>query len=820
MNEETSGSNFYTSAPNLAALTMVKFLPFFQRVVMSFLVLMSLLNHHAHAADPTQTGSEEPIDYSRDIRPILSSHCFQCHGPDEGKREAGLRLDTSEGAITQLENGQAVHPGDPAQSLMVQRIQATVVEQKMPPLESGKSLSENEIKLLTRWIQQGATYNQHWSFREIVRPEEPIVDSDRDKHTAQNAIDRFILKRLADQKIEPAKEAPRSTLIRRVFLDVLGLPPKPDEVDQFLADQSATAYKAMVDRALASPHYGERWGRHWLDQARYADTHGYTIDGERSIWPYRDWVINALNADMPFDQFTIEQLAGDLLDSPSRDQLVATGFHRNTLVNQEGGTDAEQFRSEAVVDRVNTTGSVWLGLTVGCAQCHTHKYDPLTHREYYQLFAFFNQCKDVNSVAPQLILGTPEQVVQLKEADAVIAKAKSNLEALDRRRTDGTLSPEARATAAVARTKAEDQFKVLEANRIKLLTQIPETMIMADVQDLRETHVLIRGDFLRKGEVVHANTPYALPPMPLADRPRTRLDLARWLVDRRNPLTARVTVNRMWAQYFGAGLVETENDFGFQGTPPSHPELLEWLAAEFMDHNWSLKHIHRLILNSATYRQSSVYRPDIAGTDPMNKLLARQLRLRVDAEVIRDLGLAVSGLLNESIGGRSVYPPQPEGIYAFTQRSASWPVSEGPDRYRRGMYTFFMRSAPYPMLTTFDTPRFNTTCTMRVRSNTPLQSLTMANDEAMLEMAAALGRRIQQQTDLDEERIRFAFRLCFAREPRPEESTRLLTFLKDNRQQFETVTVEPGAIQQAAEDRMWTIVSRTLMNLDEFIVRE
>lgn len=774
-------------------------------------------------ADDALIPAAKQLDYSRDIRPILSSNCFRCHGPDDEKREAELRLDTFEGATARIGEVHAIIPGDPGASQIMNRILSSDVDEKMPPPDSGKTLTDREIELLRQWIQQGALYNQHWAFREIVLPTEPALDST----WPQNAIDGFVLKKLGQHQIDPAPEAARTTLIRRVHLDVLGLPPTIDELDRYLTDDSASAYSDMVDRALASPHYGERWGRHWLDQARYADTHGYTIDGDRSIWPYRDWVINALNIDMPFDQFTIEQLAGDLLDSPTRDQLVATGFHRNTLVNQEGGTDAEQFRVEAVVDRVNTTGAVWLGLTVGCAQCHTHKYDPLTHHEYYQLFAFFNQCKDVNSVSPQLTLGSPEQVTQLQELDTVIANAKLELAALDKRRTDGTLSASERAVAAADRTTAEDAFKVLEADRVKLLTQIPETMIMADIDQPRETHVLIRGDFLRKGDSVEPDTPGALPAMPAADHRRTRLELARWLVDRRNPLTARVTVNRIWAQYFGIGLVETENDFGFQGSPPGHPELLDWLSVEFMDHGWSLKHVHRLILNSATYRQSSVYRPELATTDPLNKLLARQLRLRVDAEVVRDIGLAVSGLLNEAIGGRSVYPPQPEGIYAFTQRNAAWPVSEGPDRYRRGMYTFFMRSAPYPMLTTFDTPRFNTTCTTRVRSNTPLQSLTMANDEAMLEMATALGQRIQQHSDNEADRMRFAFRVCFAREPLPQESQRLLDYVQRQRLTLAnggSPDAAPPASEPssavAAEDRLWMLVGRTLMNLDEFIVRE
>jgi hypothetical protein len=584
----------------------------------------------------------------------------------------------------------------------------------------------------------------------------------------RNEIDAFVFERLDREKLTPSPEASRHILIRRVYLDVLGLPPTPAQVDEFVADQSHDAYEKMVDRALASPHYGERWGRHWLDQARYADTNGYSVDADRSMWPYRDWVIQALNDDMPFDQFTIEQLAGDLLPNPSQAQLVATGFHRNTLINQEGGTDDEQFRVEAVVDRVNTTGAVWLGLTIACAQCHAHKFDPITQREYYELFAFFNNCEDINSAPPEL-----------------------------------------------------------ETGGVK-------TMILRELKSPRETHVLTRGDFLRKAELVSPGTPAVLPPVADLDTlspeeatsPKTRLDLARWLVSPKNPLTSRVTVNRVWAQYFGRGLVETEHDFGLQGTPPTHPELLDWLAVQFMEQNWSMKQLHRLILNSATYRQSSHHREELAEVDPMNKLLGRQVRLRVDAEIVRDLGLAVSGLLHDKIGGPSVYPPQPADVYAFTQVPRPWPTSTGPDRYRRGMYTFFVRSAPYPMLTTFDSPVFNATCTFRQRSNTPLQALTMANDETIVEIARALGKRIHEHAGSDADRLRYAFNLCFSRPAEAYELERLEKYAAQQRQEY---TLQPDAARQFAgesavepvvEAAAWTSVARVLLNLDEFITRE
>ncbi|HUG67693.1 MAG TPA: DUF1549 and DUF1553 domain-containing protein, partial [Pirellulaceae bacterium] len=672
------------------------------------------------------------------------------------------------------------------------------------------------IELLKAWIAQGGKYDQHWAFRPINRV--PIPK--QDVAAMHNPIDAFVIKRLEDAGLTLADEADRSTLIRRVCLDLLGLPPSRDEVGSFLDDQRPGAYERMVERLLANPHYGERWGRHWLDQARYADTNGYTVDSERSMWPYRDWVIQATNADLPFDQFTIEQLAGDLLPTPTQDQLVATGFHRNTLINQEGGTDKEQFRNEAVVDRVNTTGAVWMGLTVGCAQCHTHKFDPLTHHEYYQLFAFFNSSQDVNSVAPTLTLASETEQARLAELDNHLAQAKTAAAQSGQPTSDPATDAEQAKLAA--------EVKRLQAERDKYAKALPTTMILRDLEKPRETNVLIRGDFLRKGDVVPAAAPAFLPAMAEAETTRTRLDLARWLMSDENPLTARVTVNRVWGRFFGQGLVETENDFGLQGTPPTHPELLDWLSSELMATDWSMKRLHRTIVTSAAYRQSSHQRESAERVDPLNKLISRQTRLRVDAEVVRDLALASSGLLDGRIGGPSVYPPQPDGVYAFTQRNASWPTSKGADRYRRGLYTFFMRSAPYPMLTTFDTPRFDTTCTLRVRSNTPLQSLTLANDETMLENARALGQRLLREATVDRDRIELAYQLCFARLPSQQEAASLLAFVRSQYTEFlasandaKLISAAAGGNdEQLAELATWTVVARVLLNLDEFITRE
>jgi hypothetical protein len=742
------------------------------------------------------------LDFNRDIRPILSNTCFRCHGPDPEHREAGLRLDTFEAATADESSSPAIKPGDPDGSEMIRRISSTDSDSLMPPPDSGLVLKPEQIALFGEWIRQGARYQPHWAFSPIVRPAEPQVQHG---DWVRNPIDRFVRAKLEAATLPPSPPADPRTLVRRVYLDLLGLPPTLEEADAFVNDTAPDAYERLVDRVLASEHYGERWGRYWLDQARYADTNGYSIDSERSIWPYRDWVIRALNRDLPFDQFTVEQLAGDLLPNPTTKQRIASGFHRNTLVNQEGGTDAEQFRNEAVVDRVNTTGAVWLGLTVGCAQCHNHKYDPISQRDYYQLFAFFNSGQDVNSVTPTMSLPSPEQTEQLAELDQQIAAVKAEV------------------------PKAEEALKAREAERKKLAASIPTTLVMADLPKPRPTHVLVRGDFLRKGDLVQPDVPGALPGLPETPSSRTRLDLARWLVDSRNPLTARVTVNRIWMRYFGRGLVETENDFGMQGSLPTHPELLDWLAAEFMEQGWSQKRLHRLILTSATYRQSSHARPDLELLDPLNRLLARQVRLRVDAELVRDLALGASGLLNPKIGGPSVYPPQPGGVYAFTQRQAAWPTSTGPDRYRRSLYTFFMRSAPYPTLTTFDAPNFNQTCTRRARSNTPLQSLTMANDQALFELAQAFGQRLLTSPVGDDlARLQLGFRLALVRSAEPSELERLAGYLTQLRtawadspedaKRFAGSAFSEGT--PAAEAAAWVSVARVLMNLDEFITRE
>ncbi|MDR3632493.1 MAG: DUF1549 and DUF1553 domain-containing protein, partial [Isosphaeraceae bacterium] len=633
------------------------------------------------------------------------------------------------------------------------------------------------------------------------------------------------------------------TLIRRLSLDLIGLPPTPREVDDFLADTSTGAYDRLVDRLLASPHYGERWGRIWLDQARYADSNGYSIDAPRSIWKYRDWVIDALNRDTPFDEFTIDQVAGDLRPDATLAQKVATGFHRNTLINQEGGIDPEQFRIEAVVDRVATTATVFLGLTMGCAQCHDHKYDPISQRDYYGFYAFFNSTDE-----PEVEFATPAELGRRQEVRAQIDAFHKKL-AADRpevaareRAWEATLTLDFKQALAAElkdafdrpvekRTVAQERglielflahdpaFKNEHRRLAGLRKREPKfatSMVVQERKKPRETHIHLGGDFTRTGDRVESGVPGVVGP-PLPPSPSlSRMDLAHWLVDPQNPLTARVTVNRIWQAYFGKGLVETDNDFGVQGSAPSHPELLDWLATELVAQGWSLKTLHREIVGSATYRQSSKARRDAAERDPNNRLLARQSRLRVDAELIRDSALEASGLLSHAIGGPSVFPPQPDGVMKLGQMKRDWSASTGSDRYRRGLYTFFWRATPYPALTVFDAPNATQVCTRRNRSNTPLQALTLLNDQAFVEIAQALAGRILKEAPAnDAERIVYAFRLCLARRPQPHEAETLSRLLEQERADS-PATVSPSN----ADEQVWFTAARVILNLDEFITRE
>jgi hypothetical protein len=849
----------------------------------------------AKEAAPPEKNSLPPtastkVDFKRDIQPILSQNCYACHGASTQMN--GLRLDNRNSALSGGYSGVAIKPGNSAESKLIQMVAGVIQGKIMPP--AGEPLSREQIGLLRAWIDQGAewpdesssvgkepTYapkKDHWSFQPIKRPLRPVV---RNRAWVRNPIDAFVLSRLEKEGIKPSPEADRVTLIRRLSFDLVGLPPTPEQVAEFLADNRSDAYERLADRLLASPHYGEKWARPWLDLAHYADSDGYEKDNVRPhAWQWRQWVIEALNNNMPFDQFTIEQLAGDLLPTATLKEKIAMGFCRNTLTNREGGVDPEEFRIEQVIDRAMTVGTTWLGLTVGCARCHDHKYDPISQKEFYQLFAFFNTAKEVNIEAPlpgelgTYLQGKPEYDQKRK---ALLAEYKvPELQADWERKTlaaaanpgtdvpydvawdtvvkmvDGgkeilRLDPSQRTQKQqekltdhfvgfymipVGKERYEElKFPELKEKLEKLEAEYPglsEAQTIVENPGSPKTHILIRGDYKQPGIEVQPGTLAVLNPLPQDARP-TRLTLARWLVSKDNPLTPRVTVNRMWQEFFGRGLVETSEDFGARGEPPTHPKLLDWLAMEFMANDWNVKKAHKLIVTSATYRQSSQTRKVLESRDPYNKLLARQSRLRLPAELVRDAALATSGLLNPEIGGKSVRPPLPAGVAELGYAgSVKWKASVGPDRYRRGLYTFFQRTTPYPELMTFDAPNSLLSCSRRERSTTPLQALNLMNDPVFFEAAQVLAARIMREMPGSvNDRLDYAFKLCLARAPRPQEKDRLLNYY---RQQKEILGQEPESIDtlfpaknlegvNPAEAAAWVGITRVLLNLDEFITR-
>lgn len=752
--------------------------------------------------------AQAAVDYVTEVKPILARNCYKCHGAAEQKGE--LRLDTAALALKGGDRGVVIVPGKSSESLLVQAVRGVAPKLKQMPLKMS-ALTDEQIAVIAKWIDEGAAgpakeepqkigADSHWSFQVPKRPALPKV---KDTSWPKNPIDYFILAKLEEKGIKPSPEANPVTLQRRAALDVTGLPPKLAEVAAYQSGK--LTYEQWVAQLMASPHFGEKWARHWLDGARYADSNGYSIDAPRQIWKYRDWVINAMNRDMPFDQFTIEQIAGDMLPNATQDQKIATGFHRNTQINQEGGIDKEQFRIESIYDRVATTSTVFLGLTVSCAQCHDHKFDPILQKEYYQMFAFLNNADE------------PTLNVPSADDDGKLAEHREKVKALEAEIATLKDSPD----------KAELKKKQAELTKLKkTVPAVTSTLVMQEAKSSRESFLFIKGDFTRHGDRVYPGTLHILHPLEKKENPN-RLDLAQWLVDKRNPLVARVTVNRIWQVYFGHGLVETDNDFGTQGSLPTNQELLDWLATEFMDHGWSMKHIHQLIATSATYRQSSKIRHDLDLVDPTNKLLARQNRLRLDAELVRDSVLFASGVLSEKIGGPSVFPPQPDGVMNLGQSKRDWTASSGDDRYRRGMYTYFWRATPNPALMVFDAPDSFSACTRRARSNTPLQALTLLNDQGFYELAQKLAERVLRDGPADPKaRMEFAFKLCTSRLPDVVERSRLLELLQAEQEAFTKAPeqakelVSAKAKTDVVQLAAWTTVSRVLLNLDETITRE
>ncbi len=818
------------------------------------------------------TAVPETVDFNRDVRPILAAKCYACHGPDEESREADLELHIRERAIAELESGTlAIIPGKSNESELIARLLEEDEDLRMPPPEMSERLEPDEIDLLRLWIDQGATYAGHWSYVRLTRPSLPEVQN---TSWCRSPIDYFVLARLEAAGLEPEAEADRYRLVRRLSLDLIGLPPTIEEVDAFVSDDRPDAYERLVDRLLASPHYGEHWARKWLDMARYADSKGYAQDELRNIWRYRDWVIEAFNRDLPFDQFTIEQLAGDLMPEPTKDQLVATAFHRNTMTNTEGGTDDEEFRVAAVVDRVNTTMQVWMGITMGCAQCHTHKFDPIKHEEYYQMFAIFNQTSDYDQpderptifapsaeqqeqlTALKMRLTTLEKAlgVDLKEQTATTSPESAESEKtliektliektliektlIEKTLTEKTLTEEtpevktpAKETPELAKLKKEldavrNQVLTIESQRTPVMSELP-------MDEQRETRIHIRGSFLSKGKEVSPQTPEAFGYLS-EEGEKNRLALARWIVSAENPLTARVAANRHWEQLFGVGLVTTSEDFGTQGALPSHPRLLDWLAVEFCENGWSMKQLCKTIVMSAAYRQSSEISPEKLAQDPANQLISRGARFRLSAEQIRDYALASSGLLSKKLGGPSVRPPQPNsGLLAAFGESLDWAPSTEEDRYRRGLYTLIRRVSPYPSLMALGATG-RTTCTIRrVRTNTPVGAFVTLNDPVFIEAAQALARKtIATSQESLQDRMTFAFRSVLARKPSTSEIaslTELFTSTLDHyrseqeaAKQMATVPLGPSPEKiDLAELASWTVVGNVLLNLDESLTKD
>ena len=830
------------------------------------------------------------VDFVRDIQPILRKNCYGCHGPS--MQQSGLRLDDAATALKGGYSGAAFLPGDSAGSPLMQRVEGAKGFPVMPP--GGKRLKPEEVAALKHWIDAGAVFpsglktvsavkrvkSKHWAFQTVQRPELPVIAGGR------NEIDKFVLARLEKEKIAPAVEADKRVLLRRLSLDLTGLPPTAEETENYLADARPDAYEQQVERLLASPHYGEKWARHWLDQARYADSDGYEKDWIRPwAWRWRNWVINAINKDMPFDRFTIEQIAGDLLPQTSAETRVATGFHRNTLTNREGGIDDRQFRFEGTADRSSTVASVWLGLTVACAQCHDHKYDPISQKDFYTMFAFFDNVEEVNIDAPlagEIGPWIRTQAEYQSKREALLAEYKTGPLQADweknilytiahpGERTDWDLAwdcvnklteegdgakivqiaPEKR--SAREKVILTDHFvgnyhfavgnkkwKELKLDELtkklrelkKEYPQLSQAMTIAEAREKKPTHLRVRGDYRADGIVVEAAALSVLPPLDTTGL-ATRLDLARWLVRRENPLTARVAVNRIWQELFGAGLVRTSDDFGVRSDPPSHPEMLDWLASEFMEQGWSRKKLLRKIVSSATYRQSSQARPELMEKDPNNTLLARQSRLRLSGESIRDASLQVSGLLTRQVGGPSVQPPIPVGVmevgYGSRGWNSGWQEAKGADRYRRGLYIQFLRTTPYPLLVNFDAPKATVAACRRDRSNTPLQALNLLNDPVFLEMAQALAvRLLSGSADGFNARLDAGYLEALARKPSETERLRLRVYY-DKQQAL--LADDPKSIEQLVpyapdgttrlEMAVWTAMASVLMNLDEFITRE
>ena len=816
----------------------------------------------------------ETIDFNRDVQPILSDNCFYCHGPDPDHRHAGLRLDVREDAV----DSGAIVPGDPELSMLVQRVLAEDVYERMPPTEANKKLSGREKEILRRWVQQGADYDRHWSYVPPVKPE--IADG-------EHAVDYLVHQRLENIGLEGSAQADRRTLIRRVFSDLIGLPPTPEEVRAFVSDDSVDAYEKLVDRLLSSPHYGERMAIGWLDVVRFADTIGYHSDTPRNVWPYRDWVINSFNENKPFDRFTVEQIAGDLMPDADQETRVGSAFNRLLLTTEEGGAQPKDYEARMLTDRVRAIGAVWLGQTTGCAQCHDHKFDPITARDFYSLGAFFADIKEPIIGARETGMAVPsaDQKQRLATLDAALAEATNKFDAVllqldaaqqqweadivaykltlpeladDSQASDAEKKLAQQVTAALNkatnarsanehsaiqdyfRNQATDLFAAereafaqAERERQAFYDALPKCLVSISTENKRTVRILPRGNWMdESGEIVEPAVPHYLPQPDVKGRGLTRLDLARWLVSRKNPLTARTVMNRMWKQFFGTGLSKVLDDLGAQGEPPANQKLLDWLACEFMDSGWNVKHMVRTIVTSETYKQVSSASPELLAADPYNRECARQSAFRMDAELVRDYALAVSDLLVPKIGGPSVKPYQPPGYWEnlnFPVRTYAHDTGEG--QYRRGLYTWWQRSFLHPSLLAFDAPSREACTAQRNQSNIPQQALVLLNDPTYVEAARVFAVKILSQCDgTTEQRITWAWQQALQRDPREEEMKTMQDLLQTHLTRYQQDGDAASALLKTGiapvpesldtpELAAWTHIARVLLNLHETITR-
>ena len=814
----------------------------------------------------------EKVDFNRDVRPILSENCFYCHGPDASHRKAKLRLDLRDSALAK----EAFIPGKPEESELSKRLDAEDPEERMPPADSHKKLDERQKAVLRKWIAQGAEYRQHWAYEAPVRPAAPADSA---------GVDHLVEVRLKELGLAPGPEADRRTLARRLHLDLLGLPPTPEAVDEFVNDRSPDAYARLVERLLASPHYGERMAVTWLDVVRFADTIGYHSDTPRNVWPYRDWVIRSFNQNKPFDRFTLEQVAGDLLPDGGREALIGSGFNRLLLTTEEGGAQAKDYQQRMLTDRVRAVGAAWLGQTTGCAQCHDHKFDPITMRDFYSLGAFFADVHepDIGRREEGILVSTPEQEARLAELAAATAAARKKLDAAYPSLAAALTAWEAEFTAPEtpakkAKAKRKDPDAALAAKAQPILkkpadkrnagekavvrdyylslhpealkqeradlaaaqkahdafrAEIPKTLVTAKAAQARTVRILPRGNWMdESGEIVKAALPHYLPQPKFEGRTPNRLDLAQWLVSRENPLTARVTMNRLWMQLFGTALSKNPGDLGAQGEPPPNQPLLDWLAVEFMDGKWDLKRMVRIIVNSRAYRRVSTATPAQREADPYNRALARQTPVRLDAEFVRDNALAVSGLLVTKVGGPSVKPYQPDRYW----ENLNFPVrdyvhDQGEAQHRRGLYVWWQRTFLHPSLLAFDAPSREESCTERTRSNIPQQALVLLNDPTYVEAARAFGVAASAQSGGDDARLGWAWKRALQREPDAEELATLRKVLVERRAAYRA---DPEAAKKLLQTGLspapkgadpvelaaWTHAARVLLNLHETVTRD